>query len=221
MIKNLKEPYGESARGRQIKIKNSSAGMTLIEIIVVIFIVAIFSLILIGDFPEIEKRYALSGAAYKLAQDVRRAQDLGLSAVQLLDVSGSPIAVKGYGIYVNLAVLPTTQYIIYADVDGSQTFNNDLAKACNLYDLSPGQGDTGDCKIETININENNQSLYIEGAENVVGNNVSVNFSPPGPTINIENLAQGHSEISIILGVGPGITTRAVLINTSGLISVQ
>ena len=118
-------------------------GVTLIEIIVVIFIIAIFSLIIIADFPGIEKQYALSNATYKLAQDFRRVQDLGLSGIQLLDADGNQINVQGYGIYINPAVSDSV-YLIYADVgdEADQRYTGDFLTDFSIQILSHLQNGT-------------------------------------------------------------------------------
>lgn len=185
------------------KISNSQKGISLVEIIVVIFIIAIFSTILISDFPTIQRQFALSRAAYKLAEDLRRAQDLSLSGVKTNDSSGQPIAkVYGYGVYFNLSV--PTQYIIYADVGNFQRYIS------------------GDPIIETTDISKDNPSLYIKQINNINGAYVSINFSPPDPTIKIDNLSSGNSEIGIVLGLNSDSSAiRTVWANTSGLINVQ
>ena len=68
-------------------------GITLIEVIVVMVIVTMFSMILIADFPKILRQFAISRASYKLSQDIRRTEDLGLSGVQIGD---GLMQAKGY-----------------------------------------------------------------------------------------------------------------------------
>ena len=204
--------------------KSLKGGITLIEIVVVIFIIALFSTILIVNFPEIQRRMALSRSTYKLAQDLRRTMDLSLSGVPLKDINGSAIAVKGYGIYINMS--NNTQYVIYADVDSSHTYNRigeDLF--CTSQGYAEVQGDvstrdTTDCVIETINLTKENPSLYINRIDNINSNNTSINFSPPNPVINITNHSN-NTEIGIVLGIIGVTTERTVSINTSGAINVQ
>ncbi len=200
-------------------------GVTLIEIIVVVFIVAIFSLVLIGDFPEIQKRYALSGATYKLAQDFRKVQDLGLSGVELKDENGDPITIQGYGIYVD-ASLSDNQYIIYADVGDKDTadqkYDGDFSSGFCSNQVAP----ESDCIIEIVDVSENNQNIQIEGFDNINGDKTSVNFSPPNPIINIENLNTNlqppdNSRVGIVLGIRSESITRTVWVNTSGLINAE
>lgn len=203
---------------------NLKRGITLIEIVVVAFIISLFSLILISDFPKIQRQFALSRVTYKLAQDLRKTQDLGLSGVQVLDVNKHPIAVQGYGIYINLAQ-STTQYIIYADAsaNGSQTYDAPSDIPCEETD-APDE----DCIIETIDLGKENTSLFIKDIINITGVFTSINFSPPDPIIYIDKRCQqfcedgDHSRVGIVLGLDTDPSaTRTIWVNTSGLINVQ
>ena len=211
--------------------KNSSAGITLIEIIVVIFIIALFTIILITDFPKMLRQLALSRATYDLAQDLRKVQDLGLSGVQLMDVLNKPIAVKGYGIYIDITDNPT-KYILYADVGGDgqfgtydQKYNGDFGsttKWCskvNQTTESTGKL-TDDCIVEIIDLSKKDKSLSIYGIgdSTISLGHTSINFLPPGPTTNIDGFV--GKEIGITLKNTDG-TTRSVKINTAGLISID
>ena len=207
LIKNLK-----------LKISNFR-GITLIEVVVVIFIISLFSMILISDFPKIQRQFALSRVAYKLAQDLRKTQDLALSGVIIKDQNGSSIAIKGYGIYVNL-MQSTTQYLIYADVTpGDRKYIGNFSTSL----CSQSVAQTSDCPIEIIDVSKENSDLYIKDIKNVIGNNgYGVNFSPPNPKIDINTLSLGKSEIGIVLGLrSDSSAIRTVWTNTSGLINVQ
>lgn len=210
---------------------NLEAGITLVEIIVVIFLIAVFSAILISDFPEIQRKFALSRAVYSLGQDIRKAEDLGLSGVNITDQVGNQIAVKGYGIYFNL--LEPTQYLIYADVAESSQDNsnqeydgNFSTQFCN--ELS---GPVAvDCIIEKIDISKENKSLYIKGFEQISSlTEMDINFSPPNPTVNIKNLCNSQScggedvfGAGIVLGLASNnLQTRTVWVNKSGMIEVK
>jgi len=217
--------------------KSLKGGITLIEIVVVIFIIALFSTILIVNFPEIQRRMALSRSTYKLAQDLRRTMDLALSGVPLKDNggTGTEIMVKGYGIYVNLGD-STKQYVIYADVAGApdpdnnyirtsdQMYGGDGHTFCSEID-QVGDINSGysDCIVETIHLTEESLSIYIKRINNIdypLNGFTSINFSPPNPVINITNHSN-NTEIGIVLGIIGVTTERTVSINTSGAINVQ
>lgn len=195
-------------------IKKLEKGITLIELIVVIFIIAIFSAILISNFPKIQREYALSRATYKLAQNLRRVQDLGLSGVKITDNTGQLVKVGGYGLYINLDT--PQQYIIYGN--SCPVGNPDYQ-----YTLSDPSCVSGDYIIDTVNVNEDKVGVYIEAVNNIDQQWTSINFSPPNPYLSIENISSGQTDIEIVLAVSSdsSIPSRTVSINTSGLIEVK
>ena len=218
------------------------AGITLVEIVVVIFIIAIFLSIIIAGFPRILRSLALSRATYKLEQDIRRTEDLGLSGVQSADSNGQQILVKGYGIYVSLNSSPAEEYVIYADVPGSALPSGArvspkryVAAAPTLCSAVNQQRDgtrTSDCFVEPpVNVASEENSLFISGVTVIdnkgysspLGSNsgISIDFAPPNPTITIEDQAGNfYSAAGITLKNSDGLT-RTVWINGAGLINVQ
>jgi prepilin-type N-terminal cleavage/methylation domain-containing protein len=201
-------------------ISNLEKGITLIEIIVVIFIIGIFSVILVSDFPKIQRQFALSRAAYKLGQDIRRAEDLGLSGVQM--ASG----IKGYGIFLNTFLVPN-QYIIYADVNGDQKYNGNFIFTDNDI-CSQARIPTADCVIEKVDVTKENYSLQIkkilyagETINSGVGKYVDINFSPPDPTVKINEIPDGVNKVGIVLELKTDPQTRVVWINRAGMIEVK
>ncbi len=202
----------------------------MVELIVVICIIALFTVILIANFPKMMRQFALSRAVYELAQNIRQAQDLSLSGVQLNDIHGNPITVKGYGVYFNPTSYPT-KYIIYADVAGAPDSNGNRVSDSKYDDLgnnpmcsSVDQTDRPlyeDCIMQIVDLTKEDASLSINSITNVDDNFTSVDFTPPGPITKIENLNLQYSGTEIILQVRVDNIERGVSVNTSGLISVQ
>ncbi len=194
---------------------------------VVIFIIAIFSAILVADFPRIKKQFSLSRAAYKLGQDVRRVEDLGLSGVQVSDRE-SPIGfVKGYGIFFDLSQ-KVNSYLIYADVaDGTGESNQQFDGSFLSSMCQENTEWQTDCIVEIINLTNENQDLVIKNIENINGRSVSINFSPPNPDIKINNICDSTTcgsvnNISIVLGLAfDEESQRKVIVNKIGMIEVQ
>ncbi len=186
----------------------SGAGFTIIEVLVVTAIIIVFSIILISNFPQFKIQFALSRTAYKFAQDVRRAQGMSLSSTQYRDSNGILQPVKGYGVYVDIS--NNKKYIIYADVplcvgcDGNQ-----------FYD-SPA-----DYIAENIDFSLNEPGVIIQQINNIVGNNVSINFAPPNPTTTITPLPSQNSIDIVFVLEGDLTKTKTVSINTAGLIEVK
>ncbi|MEK7665014.1 MAG: hypothetical protein AAB361_02660 [Patescibacteria group bacterium] len=182
-------------------------GITLVEIIVTIFIITLFSGIIISDFPKIKKQFALSSATHKLAQDLRRAQDMGLSGTQPLDPDGNPLLIKGFGLYINLNPIDgnNKQYIIYGDKNGNQQYDP-------LVDYN----------LDLIDMDIESKGVIIKGLYNALEDRVSINFSPPNPKTSISNLDPGFSRIKIVLSLEyNSAVTREIYVNTSGLIETK
>lgn len=198
---------------------NFKKGTTLVEIIVAITIIALFSVIVISNFPRIKSQFSLSRAAYRLAQDIRKAEDLGLSGAQFEDQE-----VSGYGLYVD-NLIDDREYLIYADAGDS-------------VDLKYTYYGDSDYIIEVVNFNEIEPGVFIErmyiinsvDAEFDISS-LSINFSPPNPDITIttdaESLYFGEDvsnikQVGIILSLDADRhSKRKVFINSSGLIEVE
>lgn len=199
---------------------NFKKGATLVEIIVAIVIIALFSVIVISNFPRIKKQFSLSRAAYRLAQDIRKAEDLGLSGAQFSEDQ----ELNGYGFYVDNSI-NDKEYLIYGDT-------NDTADLKYTY-----SGDHQDYIIETIDLAETEPGVLIDriyvinsiGSEFDV-NSLSINFSPPNPDITITTDAEdlygvvipNIKSVGIVLSLDVDrYSKRTVFINSSGLIEVE
>jgi len=183
-------------------IKNSLKGITLIEVLVVVLIVSLLSGILVADFPKIRRQFALTRVAYKMSQDLRRTQDMGLSGqrVEGLDV-------KGYGVYVNLddLNLGNKKYIIYADINDDQQY---VQKT--------------DFIIEEISFGQTELGVIIDRIANTDNRWIDINFKPPNPTITITSLLPNTNQAQIIFGLESDPSNeRIISVNTSGLIEVK
>jgi len=198
------------------KVKNLERGITLVEILVVIFIITLFSGILIVDFPKIKRQFALTRSVYRMGQDLRRTQDMSLSGLQIQDVSA-----KGYGIYINFADpnLGDKKYIIYADMDDDQRYTALSQESC-------GPSQTADCVIETIDFSQTEPGVIIDRIENTTDSQkVDISFKPPNPTITITDLLTTPPGINRVLVIftleSEGTKERIVSVNTSGLIEIK
>jgi len=211
-------------RNLKLKIRNFRSGITLVEIVVVIAIMAIFFVIVISDFPKIMRQFALSRATYKLAQDLRRTEDMGFSGVSILDSAGTTVGAYGYGIFLDYSLLKT-QYIIYADVNNDQTYspkpseNNCVVGGNNYNCCEQSTVHTADCAIEVVDLTKESSSLSIDSITNLTSNSTSINFLPPNPNVKILNISGTNKEIEITLK-NTDDAKRKVLVNTSGLISI-
>ena len=89
-------------------------GFSLIELLVVISIIVIFTLVSIPNLKRGEEAFALQRAAHKLAQD--------LSMVSTMATTGKqPFPRGGYGIY--FGDINTNEYLIFRDENGDKFYN--------------------------------------------------------------------------------------------------
>ena len=182
----------------------------------VIVIIGIFTAILIADFPEILRQFGLSRAAYNLAQNLRVAEDLGLSGATVTDINGTSInTTKGYGIYinkgcaVNSGISADQQYVVYAD---SSSETPQYANYGCIYSSI----------INIVDLSKENPDVYIQSFPGSNGSNTeSIDFIPPDPEV-VFSPQTDSTEVGITLSLRsePG-TTRTVYINKAGRIRVQ
>lgn len=187
------------------KKQNLKAGITLIEIMVVVFIIATLSTILIADFPRVKKQMALSRIAHKFMQDLKTAQDLGGSGSQIINSNGNALTTKGCGIYINQELLGDQVYLIYADIDGNNQYN---------------QGT--DYVISQIDFSGESEGIYIYSIYNANSQGLSINFEPPNFTTKIADLLAGKTEVGVVFAVrSDSSITKSIYVNTSGLIELR
>ena len=180
-------------------------GFTIIELIVVIAIIALFLIIVISNFPSAKLQFTLSRVTYKFEQDLRRAQDMAFSQVEYKDSSGTVQEVSGYGVYVDIDILGNKKYIIYADkIPGNQQY------------------DVLDYLVETIDFSSTELGIVIKEINNVSNNKVSVNFNSSDFKTTITQLDQNQSSAGVVFALETDLTRkRSVLANTSGLVEVK
>ena len=81
-------------------------GFTMIELLVVIFIISLVSAFALANYRSGQKKYILTGAVQQLVSNIRKAQNMALSG---FDISGQ---YNGYGLYIEKG---KSSYIIYGN----------------------------------------------------------------------------------------------------------
>jgi Tfp pilus assembly protein FimT len=160
-------------------------------------IIAVLTLIAVPNYNTGGSQLALQRSANKLAQDIRQAEELAISAKE----HPAGTVPEGYGIYL---VKNAKNYILYADGTGS----ND-----EEYDVGEGVG-------QPINF-EN--GVYIKDISSANGI-ASINFRAPDPIINLDITPTSPKSpfvtITIALESDPA-KTKVIFANIAGLIYVQ
>lgn len=175
-------------------------GFTILELMVVVFIVAILTTIYLAGYRSGEKSFRLQRAANKLASDVRRAAELSMSAKDSKS-SCAGITASAYGIYAEFAT--PASYKLYADTVGGD----------RLYGSS-------DCVIENITLEKGVIIKDISTAPK----KTTISFQPPDPQVFIRwnNPSDSTSSVTITLGLQNDPTkTRTITVNKSGLIDID
>lgn len=172
----------------------NNKAFTLIEILAVISIIILLSGIVLVNYRVGERQFTLQRAAGKLASDIRRAQEMAMSAEEL---PGGGVPGGGYGVYFEKN---TDNYKLYADVSPPDF-----------------RYDAGDQVIETIYLEKGVEISLVFPAK------TSINFTPPDPTVNLKDSAgldSDNVEITIALIADPS-KTRTILVNKVGRIDID
>lgn len=174
-----------------IKSYQIQKSFTLIELLVVASIIIILSAIILINWRPGEQQLLLQRAAFKLAQDIRRASEMAMSTKEF---QGKVPA--GYGVYLKQN---DNYYLLYADTNPAEGGNEKY--------------DSGDDIIETIYFEK---GVYIK---NISLSSLSINFRPPNPIVKIDSLTTSAT-IIITLESDP-TKTKTIRVNNVGLIDVE
>lgn len=98
-----------------------NTGFTLIELLVVSSLIVIFTSAVLISNATMGKSLALSRATHKLSQDLRRAQEMSMSA----RIQGASMP-SGYGLHFYSS--DQDSYVLFADLDGNRQYNPALEK---------------------------------------------------------------------------------------------
>lgn len=178
--------------------RKAKKGFTIIEMLIVFGVVVFVSAILLPSYGSMRAKFALLRGTYQMAQDIRTAREMAISAQA---VNG--VIYESYGIYIKKGSEENDfmDYAIYIYAD------------TNFNDKYGG----GDLIIKEISLNKR---IYIKK----IANNrpfLDVNFKGPDPVI-IMSVPSGPNPVDIILGLGgTDEESSAIMVTSSGLIYVE
>ena len=178
-------------------------GLTLIEILVVIVIIILLTAVTFINYGAIQDNLNLNMAANKLAQDMRKVQEMTMSAEEWDD----EVPEGGYGISFNIN--DQGQYILFADKgplpDRDYTDDNEKIKTIEFED------GVEICKLEIK-----------AGQQYKEKTRIQVVFEPPDPVIYINGDNELGSEAKITICLTRDIArTKVIKVNAVGLITIE
>ena len=131
-------------------------GFTLVELMVVTAIIVLLTAMTLPNYRAGSQQLALQRSAHKLAQDLRRAEELALSSQAFGDQTP-----QGYGVYFNKS--QSSRYILFADLDGNHQYSG-----------------LSDEKVEEITLEG---KVVISGLSPEFASVLTIVFTPPDPSV--------------------------------------
>lgn len=190
---------------------------TLIELTIVAAIIGLLAAIVFANWREGERQFALLRSTHQLAQDLRRVQQMAISAQKTPPAFGEEVFPRGgYGIYfeINPEAPKGYRIILFADCDGEGDYDKSGTADCT--GAVPGFGLSRDETIESLTLEEGVVIKALSPSSPDLS--LTITFKPPDPEISISG-----GDIAIItlsLKDAPAIT-RTVTINKVGLIDTK
>jgi hypothetical protein len=179
---------------------NDQKSFTLVELLVSIFIIILLTGIIFANYRQSGNQLALQRAAHKLALDIRRAEEMAMSAKEFQGMVPS----GGYGLHFNQT--DTYHYILFADCNGNFVYDPPPALPCNGYSENV-EGEIG----------------YAQGVYNCLlcyGSlgTVDIVFIPPEPKVNFD---PDESEHIFGLMIAGSSNVKKIYVNKAGLIDIR
>lgn len=175
---------------------------TLVELLVVTSIILLLGGLIFPSYRAGERLFALQRSAHKLNQDIRRAQQMAMSAKEIGPAGAKIVPRGGYGIYLKTPM----EIILFADCDRNREYTTG-----NVCGTPPNQFPE---KIEDITLERGVQIQNLSPSSPL-----NITFEPPDPIV----FLPPHS-ITVIITLsleGEPSKIRTITVNRAGLIALQ
>ncbi|MCX5784002.1 MAG: hypothetical protein NTW04_06165 [Elusimicrobia bacterium] len=148
---------------------------TLVELLVIISIILILTVLIVPNFHLANSKMAVERAAYKLAQDLRNAEEMSMSSrgTDPLLFGSNLFPSGGYGLSFEDN---STSYILFADCNDNNTY--DTAKGSPTDCANSGPANTWPEKIKEISLESG-----VKIKKSFPDRLKHITFFPPDPTI--------------------------------------
>jgi prepilin-type N-terminal cleavage/methylation domain-containing protein len=195
----------------------SQKAFTLLEITVVVAIIGLLAAIVLANYQGGEKQFALLRSTHRLAQDLRRTEEMAISSQKTPPgFEEEEVFPKGgYGIYFEInPELPKGYHIVlFADCNGNGEYDKiGAAISCkDATDFTPYPE-----KIEELSLEEGIKIKELQ-VDSFSVDFLPVTFIPPDPEVKIASGDENLAVITLCLKDAPAVT-RTITINKAGLI---
>lgn len=182
-------------------------GFTTFELLVVIFVIALISSILIANWRKGEEQYKLQGEIQEIVQNIRKAQEMALSGIE-----SSGQVPQNFGLYFMLA---SPSYNLYSENSNNREYNQGVDILIGGDSIAVGPG----LEISSI--------IGYRGANDGSLSDVSITFSVPDgfTTLRAHPNPPWQDSVKItIRKVGttcPSRDCKDIIVRKTGEISVQ
>lgn len=182
-------------------LKERNKGYTLIELMAVLFIIALISSMVLANYRKSQKRYAFNFEVQSLAQFIRDSQNRAIASATI----GNLVPEGGFGVYINKA---SQKIILYGDLDQNKLYTD--GEEINFFNLNKAE-------INNLFSSDPNCPNY----SNL--NQVSINFIPPNPlTFITPNGSDACSQVSIELKSRQDASLKKIIdVFNTGLIQIS
>ena len=202
-------------------IHNSQAGMTYVELIVVLSIFATMTSVVLFNYNAFQEKVDIKILATDIASKIVEAQKSAMAG-KINSASNGILNWKpSYGVYFDSPVSGNNQdFVYFTDLDSSHDYTD--ASFCSF----PG---TGEC-LDKIHITKNNRILnmkvfYTDGTPTATStfDNLSINFTRPdsGANIKLPYLSTVNMSYVQITVSSPSGMTANVNVYPSGRIQIN
>ena len=189
----------------KMKYFSKGKGFTLIELVVVTFIIGLMTALLLTNYKQGEKEFALTRSAYLVSQGMAKAQEMSVSAKEFSCPGGTTVPEGGYGVFFYNSSGYTDKLFIFADCNEDQTT------------LIGGEEIVETISLETgIKLKE----FYVDEVKNDLS--TVFTFVPPDPDVCIYMSCDDYNSTRIIISLeSDPAKTKTITLNKVGLIEIE
>ncbi len=187
---------------KKIKRQNNK-GYSIIEFLVVIFVIAVLTAVVVASYQPFKKNLLLSQSAEKMAEDIKRMEAMAIASQQWSKCPQGEVK-GGYGVS-----FQNGGYILFADCNSDFNFNDNDKEKIEEVALN---------KDIVLNISYISASPSPSPSVSPSPSNTAICFVPPNPNVNFSPNSDSEA-VQVTLSINGRI--KNIFVNKAGLIYVK